>query len=110
MLRPKFEMHLQTRRQCLRVLTKICGEYAILPNSYVIPQSKIQKLGKSPTSSGDLSDFWPGMYGEDKSVAIRVMRYHELDDIRGIKTVRHFDLFSSPRRILIIYRNSAERS
>jgi len=87
MLRPRFQMSLPTKRRCLRALTKICGEYAILPNSYVIPQSKILKLGNSPTSSSDLSEAWPGMYGEDKSVAIRVMRYHESDDIRGVKKV-----------------------
>jgi len=87
-------MSLQTRRRCLQTLMKICGEYVILPNAYIIPQSKILKLGNSPTSSSDLSEAWPGMDEEDKAVAIRVMRYHESDDIRGVKKVRYFELLS----------------
>ena len=110
MLRPQFQMILQTRRRCSRVLAKICGEYAILPNSYVIPQSKILKLGKFPTSSNDLSDAWPGMYEEVNSVAIRVLRCQKSGDVRGVRRVRRFDLFSSSRQIVTIYRNSAERS
>jgi len=110
MLRPRFQMSLQTKRRCLRALTKICGEHTILPNSYVIPQSKVLKLGGSPTSSSDHFEAWPGMYGEDKSVAIRVMRYHESDDIRGIKRVRYFEILPSSRQVLTNYRGSAGRS
>ena len=110
MLQPQFQMNLQMRRRCLRVLTKICGEYAILPNSHVIPQSKVLKLGKFPISSSSLSEAWPGMYGEGESVVIRVVRCHESDDIQAVKKVRYFDLFSSSRQILTTYRDSAERS
>ena len=94
MLLPQFQMSLQTRRRCLRGLVNICGECGILPNSYTIPQHKAQKLGDSPISSKVFSDTWSGMYEEDKSVTIKVMRYHESDDIREIKKVRYFDPYS----------------
>jgi len=93
MLRLRFQMSLQTRRRCLRALTNICGEYTILPNSYVIPQSKIQKMGDSPISSRDFFDVWSGM---------------KSDDIREIKTVGYFDVFSS-RPNLTVRRTFSER-
>jgi len=109
MLRPRFQMSLQTKRRCLRALTKICVEYAILPNSYVIPHSKILKLGDSPISSKDFSAVWPGVYEEEKFVAIKVMRHHRSDGIRKIKTVRYFGVFSS-RPNLTVRRTFSERS
>jgi len=81
------------RTRCFRGLVKICGECGILPNPYIIPGSKIQKLGNSPVASGGFSDVWPGVYGEDEStVAIKVVRYYESDDIQKIKRVSCFDL------------------
>ena len=67
---------------------KICGKYGILPNSYIIPESKIEKLGESPISFGGFSSVWPGMYEEDKSVAIKVLRYRKSDDAQKIKKVQ----------------------
>lgn len=90
MLDPRYEISLQARGRCFRGLIKTCGEYDTLPDSY-IPKSKIEKLGDSPVSSSNFSDVWPGMYEEDKSVAIKVMRYYESDDIRTVKKVRHLD-------------------
>jgi len=96
-------MSLRTRRRCFRGLVRICGEHGILPSSYTIPKSKIQKLGDSPISSGGFSDVWPGAYEEDeeedeKFVAIKVIRHRESDDVQKIKKVRHFDPFSSHDR------------
>ena len=91
MLQPHFQMSLRTRRRCLRGLVRICGEYGVLPNSYIIPQSKIQKLGDSPISLGGFSRVWAGMYEEDQSVAIKVIRRRESDDVRKIEKVRYFD-------------------
>ena len=102
-------MSLQTKRQCLRAFTEICGEYAILPNSFVIPQSKILKFGDSPISSKDFSDVWPGVYEGETFIAIKVMRHHRSDGIRDIKRVRPFDVFSS-RPNLTVRRTFSERS
>jgi len=74
---------------------KICGEHGILPDSYIISESEIRKLGNSPISSGGSSEIWAGMYEEDRSIAIKVIRFYESGDIRKVKKVRLFDLFSS---------------
>jgi len=81
---------------------KICGEHGILPSSYIIPKSKIEKLGDSPFSSGGFSDVWPGGYKENegeegRAVAIKVIRYWQSDDVQKIKKVRNFDMFSHDR-------------
>ena len=96
MLEPHCQISLRTRRRCFRGLVKICGEYAILPDSYVIPESSIERLGDSPISSGGFSDVWPGAYEEDKSVAIKTIRYYMENDIRKVKRVRNFVPFLSP--------------
>ena len=103
-------MSLRTRRRCFRGLVKICGEYGVLPSSYIIPESKIQTLGDSPISLGGFSRVWAGMYEEDQSVAIKVIRRRKSDDVRKIEKVGCFDLYSSPRSSLTIYRTFAERS
>jgi len=89
MLWPQFQMSPETRRRCLRGLVKICGEHSILPNSYAIPQCEIRKWGDSPVSSRVISGAWPGVYGEDTFVAVKVVRYYPSDDIRDIKKVRY---------------------
>ena len=103
MLEPRYPVSLRTRRRCFRGLVRICGERGILPSSYIIPKSKIRKLGDSPISSGGFSDVWPGAYEEEeeeeeKSVAIKVIRYDKSDDVRKIKKVKYFDPFSSHDR------------
>ena len=54
---------------------EICGKYGILPNSCIILESKVQKLGDSPISSGGFSGVWKGIY-EERPVAIKVLRQH----------------------------------
>ena len=58
----------------------------------MIPGSKIQKLGDAPISSGGF-DVWPGVYEDEKQIAIKVIRYEELDNVQKIKTVRRLGLF-----------------
>ena len=77
-------MSLRARRQCFRGLVKICGEHGILPRSYVISESKIRKLGESPIPSAGSSEVWAGIYGEDKPIAIKVIRFYE-SNIRKVK-------------------------
>ena len=84
-------------------------EYDVLPDSYIIPDPKFQKLGGSPVSSDGVSEVWPGVDEEDNSIAIRVIHYRDAGDVREIKKVGHFDLFS-PRSSLSIRRTSSERS
>lgn len=93
MLDPRYEISLQARGRCFRGLVKTCGECDTLPDSYIIPESKIKKLQESPFSSNNFSDVWPGVYEEDKFVAIKVMRYYESDDIQTVKKVRHLEPF-----------------
>ncbi|KAF9654244.1 kinase-like protein [Thelephora ganbajun] len=85
MLDHKYPITMRTRRRCFRGLVKVCGEYGILPNSYIIQESDIEKLGESPVSSGGFSDVWPGMHEGEKSVAIKIIRYYESDDVQTIK-------------------------
>ena len=106
MLEPQYQISLRTRRRCFRGLVKICGEYGTLPDSYIIPESNIRKLGKSPAASGGFSEIWPGAYAGDKSVAIKVIWYRKYDDVREIKRVRRFGLFSSLRQSSLIIRRS----
>ena len=109
MLDPRFGINPRTRRRCFRGLVKICGEHSILPSSYIIPESKVQRLGDCAVSSGGFSDVWPGMYEEDLAVAIKVVRYGELDDVQKVKRVRYLDLFPSQSG-LTVCRTFAERS
>jgi len=103
MLQPQFQMTLRTRRRCFRGLVKICGEYGALPSSYIIPESKIKKLGDSHIASGGFSEVLQGAYEGDKPVAIKVIRLYDIytlniqgpKGIKEVKKVRHFDLPSS---------------
>jgi len=105
MLEPKYPMSLDVRRRCFRGLVRLCGEYGVLPGSHIISESKVHKLG-DPFTSGGFSYVWPGMYnevrnGEDEDegrcVAIKVIQYSELYDIRTIRKVRR--LTRCPRAI-----------
>jgi len=89
---------------------KICGEYNVLPDSYIIPEPNFRKLGDSPISSDGFSEVWPGVYEEEKSIAIRVIRYRDAEGAQEIKKVGDFDLFSSSRSSLSICRTFSERS
>ena len=97
-------MSLSARRRCFRGLVKLCGEHGILPRSYIIPESRIQKLGDSPISFGGFSDVWPGIYNETedekdedagKCVAIKIIQCCSTGDAQAIKKVRCFNLLSS---------------
>ena len=85
----------------------ICGEYGILPDSYIIPEPKIQQLGDSPVPSSGFPDLWQGKY-EDKSVAIKVIKRYQASDSYKMQKVRYFDLFCSSG--LTFCRTFAERS
>jgi len=103
MLQPQIQMSLRTRRRCFRGLVKICGEYGILPNSYIIPESKIKKLGDSLIASGGFSEVLQGAYEGNKPVAIKVIRLYTLNiqgpkGIKEVKKVGHFGL-PSPSRL-----------
>ena len=67
---------------------KICGEYGVLPNSYIIPESKIKELGDDPAFSGGFSGIWSGFYEGDKPVAIKVIRYYQADDVQQTKKTK----------------------
>lgn len=104
MLEPQCPISEGTRGRCFQGLVKICGEYGILPSSYTILQSKIRKLGDSPVSFGGFPEIWSGAYKEDKDkenkyVAIKVIRYCELDDVQRVKRVRERDLVLSHGQI-----------
>jgi hypothetical protein len=100
-------MSQRARRRCFRGLMKICGEYGILPSSYLVHESKVEKPGNTSISSGDFSQVWPGMYYEaedetdedgGKCVAIKVIRYCDVEDVQRIKKVESFDLSPSHDR------------
>ena len=83
--------------------------HSTLPDSYIILDSEIQKLGNSPVSGGGFSKVWRGTYGRDRSIAIKVMRHDGSGYSEKMKKVRNFDL--SPRSSPTIqYRTSAGRS
>ena len=101
MMEPHCQISLHTRRRCFRGLVKICGEYGVLPSSYVIHESKIRKLGDSPVSSGGFSEVWPGAYDGEKAVAIKVIKYYgsyNVQEMRKMKKVSCPDLLSSSGR------------
>ena len=112
MLKPHCQISPRTRSRCLQGLVKICGEHGILPNSRVISESTIEKLGDSPVSSGGFSSVWRGVYKGDTSVAIKVMRHrrsHKVEDIKQMKEVRYSDPLSS-RLNPTVCRTFSERS
>ena len=109
MLDPKLQITLSTRRRCFRGLVKLCGEYGILPSSYIIPDSKVEKLGDEPISVGGFSKVWPGMYEDERAVAIKIIQYYEKDGVQTIKKARHFDRSSWSDQILIFCRVSVGR-
>lgn len=85
MLDPKLQITLSTRRRCFRGLVKLCGEYGVLPSPYIIPDSKVEKLGDEPISVGGFSQVWPGMYEDERAVAIKIIQYYEKDGVQTIK-------------------------
>jgi len=106
MLEPHHQIDPRTRRRYFQGLVEACGEYGILPSSYIIPESKVRKLGDSPVSSGGFSGVWEGVYGEEgEAVAIKVLRRRATLDVHGVARVGSFDLFSSHNQALTILRN-----
>ena len=94
----------RTQRRRFRGLAEICGRYDVLPGSYVIPESKVQRRGDPPILTGTFSYVSRGMYIEHegerdqdkaKLVAIKVMRHGELDYAHTAENVRCFDLLPS---------------
>lgn len=86
MLDPKYPVALRTRRRCFRGLVKLCGDHGVLPGSYIIPESKIEKLGDEPVSTGGFSEVWLGTYGgEENYVAIKVIHYNKQNCIHNIR-------------------------
>ena len=70
---------------------KLCGDHGILPSSYLIPESMVQKEGSEPVTGGGFSDVWCGMYNKGRKVAIKVIRYHALEGFQSIKKAKHSD-------------------
>jgi hypothetical protein len=83
---------LNTRRRCFRGLARVCGEYGVLPESYLIPEYKIEKLGDAPAATGGFSEVWPGMYEEEKAVAIKIIKNYTAEGLQTINKARHLDL------------------
>jgi len=80
-------MNLRMRERCFQGLVEICGEYGILPNSYITAESKVQKLGDCPISSDGLFEVWPGSYGNGTSVTVKSTQYRKSANVREIKKV-----------------------
>ena len=92
MLDPRYPITLRTRRRCFRGLVKLCGQYRTLPKSHILPGSKVEKLGDEPIYSGEWSEVWPGVYEDEKDVAIKIIRYYGVDNLQTVKKVRCRDL------------------
>lgn len=74
------------RSRCFQGLVKLCGEYGVLPETYLIPGFKIVKEGTKSASTGGFSDVWKGSY-EKETVAIKVIKYFTEDGIQTIRKV-----------------------
>jgi hypothetical protein len=86
---------LRTRRQCFLGFVKHCGEYGIVPRSYLIPESEIEKVEDKPVATGGFSEVWMGMYGGDETVvAVKTMRYYQQHDVQAVRKARQFGLTS----------------
>ena len=71
---------------------ELCGEHGILPSSCLIPESKVEKLGEEPVAIGGFSDVWPGIYEEETWVAVKVIRYYGIDNVKDPKGVGYSNL------------------
>jgi hypothetical protein len=81
------------RRRCSQELVEVCGEYDILPSSYIIPGSEVQKQGNFPVSFEGFIDVWKGVYGKErKVVVIKALRQYQTADVQTIKKVKSFDI------------------
>lgn len=86
-----YPITLRAKRRCFRGLVKLCGEHGILPSSYLLPESKIQKLeDEGPRFTGGFSDIWPGVYEDETFVAIKVIRCCETDVQKTKKVGYHY--------------------
>ena len=76
----------QTRRRCLCILPKICGNRALLPKSLSLSYSNA--LIGEPWSSGGSADVWKGRY-HDRDVALKVMRVFQSVEVVSIRRVSY---------------------
>lgn len=72
----------QIHRKCLRYLSGICGDQALLPRSLEIPPC--YDPTEDPVSRGRVADVWKGQHGGQK-VAVQVFRLLPGDDTQQIK-------------------------
>ena len=94
MLDSHYPVSLRTRRRCFRGLVKLCGERGILPNSYIVPESKLEKLGEGPITTGRFADVWAGAYEDETMVAIKVIRPPESGNSKRARKVKDCDFLS----------------
>ena len=70
------------RESCLRVLSEVCRDHVILPESYVISNVSAEKRWKT----GGAADVWTGKLGQE-DVCIKVFRQHPSQQQEKIKGV-----------------------
>ena len=96
------------RDHCLRILSEICCENVILPESYVISNVSLRKKWKC----GGVADIWTGKL-EEEDVCIKVFRQHEPRQQERIKGVGKFSFWESVTSFqsfpaVLLLRNSVE--
>jgi hypothetical protein len=79
----------QLRRECLRMLSRICGPRALLPRSLQIPHC-YNRLD-DPLYYGGFADVWKGEH-QGCPVAVKVLKVYQTSDFAKVKIASHPDL------------------
>ena len=76
----------ETKAKLHRALRKTCAEVGILPSSYYLDDSEINKLNEVPFASGGYSDVWRASY-QGENVSIKAFRVYATDNIKQLTKV-----------------------
>ena len=72
------------RDSCVRILSKVCRDNVLLPESYIIPDVSVEEKWRT----GGVADVWAGKLGQGDGVYIKVFRRHpspwQQEKIKGV--------------------------
>ena len=97
------------RESCLRVLSEVCHDHVILPESYIISDVSTEEKWKT----GGVADVWTGKLGRGDSVCIKVFRQHPSQQQEKIKGVGEISICESAASLrtppgVLLSRNKVE--
>ena len=75
------DLSLQTRKNCLKLLHKMCGRHALIPTPLKVPVS-FERTGDA-VFRGGFADVWKGEH-HGRDVAVKVIRLYSDSDLQRV--------------------------